>query len=139
MTRYEVYLMVEAEVARIQAKEAAGEKLTRAEELAKNWNAIGIRNCDALYNVGDVMECSHDWDFANDCPSDEFLPGSSALCVSDTWEDDDREMEDYGNEHLYIVVGDRIKYGDDEQEIVVGNENLKTWDIDGALVLKVIR
>ena len=56
-----------------------------------SYSVFGFRSVEEIYqlNIGDEVPCSFDWDFENDCSSDNELPGASAIYICDYPDIDD--------------------------------------------------
>ena len=115
------------------------------EAMIKNNNlaAYGLRaiDNDKMPAIGEDVEFSHDWDFENDCFSDELLNGSSTIgivtlshCpISEDLDSDEKEemmanIEQsiklikqycYDGNQVVLVAGDFAGYGDDPSEILI--------------------
>lgn len=97
----------------------------------ENHYFIGVRADDRKYNVGDKCELSKDWDYENDCYSDEYLDGTCATEVLNNWNDVDDVAENlknaiefnkrYRSKYQYIIVGNGIERGMDENEVIIKN------------------
>ena len=98
----------------------------------ENINYYGIRFDDAAMNPGDLCRASHDWDFENDCESEEYLPGTCVSGIGYLWFDgDDSDVSaiqkaldannDYRADYQYLVAGDAMELGDDANEMVLAN------------------
>ncbi|MSA01014.1 hypothetical protein GKG47_06020 [Lactonifactor sp. BIOML-A3] len=107
---------------------------------------IGIRHMadDENYQKGDCCRNSYDWDYVVDCSTYDTespveLPGT---CAYDTridlgWDEPEeiqeklekalRESSVYFGEAI-VIGGDRMEYGNDEEEII----------INGAMVIEVL-
>ena len=108
-------------------------------EIVKNFeeirtqNYLGIRSLcpDENYSVGDYTRNSKDWDFENDCESEDELPGISTIeiMMSETPEklinDIENKIEilnDYNGGERIVLIGSLNKsYGDDPKEAVLEN------------------
>ena len=106
-------------------------------EIAKNFeeirkvNYLGIRSLcqDEKYDIGDYTRNSKDWNFENDCESENELPGISTIeiIMSETPEEiiNDIEnkieiMNDYNAGRRIVLIGSLNKYyGDDQHEAVL--------------------
>ena len=109
---------------------------------AKNsgYRYFGIRT-GRVAKIGEELERSHDWDYENDCESEELLDGTCATGFNgmlwfDGEEEDDELVEQaialnkktYGGDMQYVIGGYDSEYGNDEQEII----------ISGATVIAII-
>lgn len=109
-------------------------------EMAKSsgFNSIGLRADDKVLNAGDSLEKSHDWDFENDCSSDELLSGTCALSghfwFLDGFDDAESQREDehtlqslikeskvYKRMHLYLIGGSGLEWGNDPHEAIISD------------------
>jgi hypothetical protein len=105
------------------------------EEVEKNeYSMIGIRSDDRIYQVNDLLEKSHDWDFEHDCSSETLLDGTCALSdhlwmLDDITDDEDAQTLEtlvkksaiYGGSHCYLIGGDGYTQGDDSHEVIIHN------------------
>ena len=85
---------------------------------------IGIRADDELYERGAILPVSRRWDDGNpvhDCGDEdcshadceyEYVDGTCALQQS-------RNLSDYCGQYIYILRGDGIEYGNDQDEIIL--------------------
>jgi hypothetical protein len=104
--------------------------------------SFGLRSDDRVYQVGDQLTRSHDWDMIHDRPSKALLDGTCAL-ADHLWlldgilddADDAQTLETiyhqasiYGCSHHYLIGGDGSSEGQDDHEVI----------IHGAKVLVVI-
>lgn len=94
----------------------------------------GLRAVDfehESYNLesGDAVAPSYDWDFENDCFSDEQMDGASTIHVTE-YEDDimlkiTKYVKNYAQQwercpsRMILVGGDNSRWGDDECEAVI--------------------
>ena len=108
-------------------------------EIIKNFaeirkqNYLGIRSIcpDENYSVGDYTRNSKDWDFENDCESEDELPGISTIeiMMTETPEELISDIENkidtlnnYNNGERIVLIGSLNKsYGDDPNEAVLEN------------------
>lgn len=99
-------------------------------ENQNNYKCFGIRTDDRELNIGDELGCSHDWDFENDTPSEELLPGICATGFGELWYDEDdietiekalNAHKSYYGKHTYLIGGYFEKYGDDESEVIISD------------------
>ena len=108
---------------------------------AKNngYRYFGIRT-GRVAEIGEELECSHGWNYENDCESEELLDGTCATGFNGSlWfdgEEDDELVEQaialnkkrYGGDMQYVIAGYDSEYGNDEQEVI----------ISGATVIAII-
>ena len=104
--------------------------ITEAKE--NGYRAFGVRTGDKV-EIGQEVECSHDWDLENDCSSDELLDGTCATGIYITWwdgeEEDDEILNDaiaynakhYSGEMQYIIAGTGYENGYDDGEAIIYN------------------
>lgn len=102
------------------------------EAKAAGYKAFGVRTGDKV-EVGQELECSHDWDLENDCSSDELLNGTCATEIGMLWFDGDEEDDDavnnavaynakhYSGEMQYIIAGTGSENGYDDGETIIYN------------------
>lgn len=103
-------------------------------EEAKKYNYIGVRvvRNNEVYTIGETVKNSMDWDFENDCSSDEELNGASAIEVVDVDFDNIETTKNaidevaklvrgYGKGQMVIIASDDVDYGDDPGEIVMSS------------------
>ena len=92
---------------------------------------FGIRTGKAA-EIGEELECSHDWDYENDCESEDLLDGTCATGFNgslwfDGEEEDDELVEQaialnkkrYSGDMQYVIAGYDSEYGNDEQEVII--------------------
>ena len=96
-------------------------------------NYLGIRSLceDENYSIGDHTRNSKDWDFENDCESEDELLGISTIeiTITETPEELVSEIEnkieilnDYNGGERIVLIGSLNKtYGDDPKEAVLEN------------------
>lgn len=100
------------------------------------YSRFGIRT-GRVAQIGEELECSHDWDFENDCFSDNLLPGTSSTGIGYLWfdgESDDVETietalakhfaNNYVGEMTYVIAGHDSVYGDDFGEEIICNATI---------------
>lgn len=98
---------------------------------AARCNYYGVRT-SAPVEVGQYLEYSHDWDYENDCESDEYLPGVCSTGIDFMDYDDIDECVEilkksieinnrYGCGMQYIIGGDSIEYGVDDREYIIAD------------------
>lgn len=92
---------------------------------------FGIRGDDFEHEIGQTLEESYDWDYENDCQSDEKLSGTCATNIPLIWFDGDEEemeklieayeyhVQNYQYKYTSIIVGENSEYGADEKEIII--------------------
>lgn len=103
------------------------------DEAKKNgFTHFGVRTADGL-EIGQELECSHDWDYEHDCESDKLLNGTCATGFGELWFDGEAEDEEaiknavefnaklYCGDAQYIIAGDGEEYGADEKEVIISN------------------
>lgn len=104
-----------------------------------NYNYIGIRHLsdDEHYQVGDWCRNSYDWDYEQDCSTYETenpieLPGTCAYNtgIDPNWDEPEEIAEKLEKAieasgcylgDLVIVAGDRMEYGNDDNEIIIAD------------------
>jgi len=109
-------------------------KMTSQEilEIIESTNAqvFGFRAIENKYalSIGDDVPNSYDWDFENDCSSDDFLPGASAIYICEFPEIIDientiKKMKTYNqdNTQLLLIAGNHAGHGDDKDEILIAD------------------
>jgi hypothetical protein len=103
-------------------------------EISK-YNYLGIRaTCeDEDYKVGDICRNSLDWDYEDDCSSENELPGACAIIINNYWIEDADDLinridtalstlqETYTGKQIILIGGNNGQIGDDDGEIVIGN------------------
>jgi hypothetical protein len=89
-----------------------------------SYNYYGIRTCraDENYKIGDICRNSYDWDFENDCSSNNELDGTCCTQI------DTNVDHRYGEGRRIIIAGDSRSYGSDAGEIIIKN----------AVVIKIL-
>lgn len=97
---------------------------------SSNASVFGLRSIENKFalSVGDDVPNSYDWDFENDCSSDDLLPGASAIYICDfpdvfDIEDAIKKMKPYhqqGNQ-LLLIAGNHAGHGDDAGEILISD------------------
>lgn len=75
-----------------------------------------IRFDECEYAAGDALPCSRVW--IDGDPTDEYLPGTSALRLDYTYAQRTRDYLRYFG-HVYLVCGDGGLYGEDVGEAIV--------------------
>lgn len=107
---------------------------------------FGIRTDDLDLNVGEYFGLSHDWDFENDRPSDEYLNGTCTTGIRYMFADEEDiteavekalEKQNYCGKYQYLVAGTASEYGDDDLELIINNSNL--FEEIGAIVVAKIK
>ena len=95
-----------------------------------SYSVFGFRAVEEKYqlNIGEDVPCSFDWDFENDCSSDNELVGASAVYICDYPDIDDinealKKMEIYNQKgtKLMLIAGDNAGHGDDLGEVLISN------------------
>jgi len=97
--------------------------------LDSNETFLAVRADDENnYKIGDICKESFEWDYENDCPTEESIGGTCGTLVGDKWQDEDELLEKlekvinfnkrYGKQQ-YIIAGDKNDYGVDEDEIII--------------------
>lgn len=98
-----------------------------------NYRYFGIRGDNTEFEIGTELESSCDWDYENDCQSEEKLAGTCATKIEGLWfdgEEDDIETitkafayhgKTYQYTHTTIIAGDDMEYGADENETLIKN------------------
>lgn len=99
----------------------------------KGYTYFGVRT-GRTAEIGEELEPSHDWDYENDCSSDEMLSGTCSTGISDLWFDGESEDEEeikkaiarhiknnYDGEMTYIIGGNKSEYGNDAGEMIIAN------------------
>lgn len=99
----------------------------------KGYTYFGVRT-GRIAEIGEKLEPSHDWDYENDCSSDEMLSGTCSTGIGGLWFDgepeDEEEIEkaisrhiknNYVGEMTYIIGGNRSEYGNDDGEMIIAN------------------
>ena len=104
------------------------------------YTSFGVRTGENV-KIGQELECSHDWDYENDCESEDFLNGTCATGFGYLWFDGEREDEEavvkaiehnakcYAGEMQYIIAGNSEDYGADDKEVI----------IESAVVIAVVK
>jgi len=103
------------------------------EEITK-YNYIGLRGTcqDENYKAGDYARNSLDWDFENDCSSENELGGTSTIEINNAWIESSEDLierieralpgiDQYHGHQTILVSGDYTSAGSDENEIVIAN------------------
>lgn len=93
------------------------------------YDAFGVRTDNREVKIGEDCECSHDWDYENDCQSDNYLDGTSATSFGYLYFDEEDEnnvreaiaynLAHYVGKTTYIIGGKRENYGMDENETII--------------------
>jgi hypothetical protein len=97
--------------------------MTKITEL--NASFLGLRFDDNKYKIGNVIPCSHDWDYENDIRSEELLDGTCAVGIwnieeeSEVIEKAQEHVGDYAEDYIYLVTGESYEYGADDGEIII--------------------
>ncbi|WGT37949.1 hypothetical protein QH639_19295 [Lysinibacillus sp. 1 U-2021] len=97
--------------------------------LNSNETYLAIRADDENnYQVGDICKDSFEWDYENDCPTEESIGGTCGTLVGDKWQDEEELIEKlekiiqfnkrYGKQQ-YVIAGDKHDFGADEDEIII--------------------
>lgn len=80
----------------------------------------GIRiDDDAIYNVGDLVATSRVW--LDNEPTADCLDGTCCVGIAYV-EDIDKAIKTantYCGDHVYLIGGDRLEYGEDEGEYII--------------------
>lgn len=93
-----------------------------------DYDRLGIRCDDAVYEVGDVLPRSRAYD--DDQLTGEILNGTSVLAVGDDLDAVVQKAErSYFGDHLYLVGGEYGGPGQDRGEILIRD----------AVVIRVLR
>jgi hypothetical protein len=102
--------------------------------VSEMYNYYGIRTLrsDEEYKVGDYCRRSYDWDYENDCSSEEQLNGTCCTEVEINDIDDmnniDISNHRYGKGTIVLIAGDEMERGTDSCELIIRN----------AIVVKII-
>ena len=115
-------------------KKVINEILKAMEESKESGNRyFGIRGDDVCFEIGTYLENSLDWDYENDCQSEEELNGTCATKIGYLWFDGEKEDAEtiakaidyhkkaYGYKHTTVIAGAEEEYGADENETIIRN------------------
>lgn len=110
------------------------------EQIAQHYDDIESHNClgiratceDENYQVGDCARNSLDWDFENDCPSENELNGTCAIEVDNYWLDGPDDLisrieasmelaERYHGKQVVLLGGQEATRGEDVGESIIQN------------------
>lgn len=107
-------------------KAAVSEMVSIIQEAKHSY--YGIRSGRAQ-QIGDIIPPSHDWDFENDCESEDLLPGACTTGVNTMFSDNEWLIDKltaavnansiYDGDQQYLVGGNSAVYGDDESELII--------------------
>lgn len=102
------------------------------EEISK-YPCLGLRGlqADEQYKIGDTSRNSYDWDFENDCSSEDELNGTCAVQINTMFVADCEDLiseieetisfaEDY-SERIVLLGGYSETQGDDGSERIIEN------------------
>ena len=93
---------------------------------------MGIRTTDIVYKVGDMVDCSFEWN--DNVKTNHKLNGTCAVGFGTLWGDEDdvkaiqKALElsrvydlcfDNDKIYKYLIVGTSSDYGEDEDEIII--------------------
>ena len=104
-----------------------------AEELRQNgeFEYYGIRTQEEAFELGEIDHLSHVWNDGDD--TGEELDGISCTAIASRavsmHGDGTSTMGTYYGEHIAIIAGNDIEYGEDEGEIIIKD----------ATVVKIIK
>ena len=97
------------------------------------YKSFAVRGDNVDINVGEKLDCSYDWDYENDCCSEEKLNGTCGIAFGYLYFDGEEEdletvenainycKENYCYKNFEIIAGTDEEYGADEKEIVIKN------------------
>lgn len=94
---------------------------------------FGVRGDDKDFEIGTCLEDSYDWDYENDCQSENKLNGTCATKIDYLWFDGEEEdietiakaldyhKKAYGYKYTTVIAGTDEEYGADENEAIIRN------------------
>ena len=122
--------------------------ITTIEEIVEiiesvTYNYCGLRNAtehdlELIAGGRDYLDCSYDWDFENDCMSDDKLNGSCAIEINEYMDTNvllkryQQSYETYSGNTILLIADKCGEYGNDENEIIIGSNGC------GANVLAIV-
>lgn len=107
----------------------------------EGYRYFGIRGDNVKFEIGTYLDNSYDWDYENDCQSEEKLSGTCSTGIGYLWYDGEQEDLDtiekaiklnettYAYNYRTVIAGESAEYGEDEDELI----------ISGAKVIYVIK
>ena len=115
-------------------KQTINEILKAIEEAKKSDNRyFGVRGDDVSFEIGTYLDDSFDWDYENDCQSEEKLSGTCATKIDYLWLDGEEQdieaiakaleyhKKAYRYKYTTIIAGTEEEYGSDEKETIIRN------------------
>ena len=97
--------------------------------LASGYDVFGVRGDDREFAIGEEMPASNDWDYDNDCMSEDKLNGVCATMIGEKYDDAEELAESlkkriefnkrYASQQYLIGGSWGYEMGVDENEIII--------------------